>query len=153
MNNRHTRRGSAAVEFALGSGLFVALFTGTFGFGQTFFTYNKLETAVRNGARFGALYLYEADTPTVNSAPSSTFVTAVQNVTVYGHPNPPEGTLPVVRGLTPANVAVSVSFANGQPDCVRVHIRNFQIQALFRNWTANQKPTASFAFMGRFAPL
>jgi Flp pilus assembly protein TadG len=153
MTNRTRRRGSAAVEFAIGSGMFVALFAGTFGFGHTFYTYNKLESAVRNGARYGALLVYESDAATTDSAPSSDFVTAVQNVTVYGNPNPPAGSVPVVAGLTTANVGVSVTFASSQPDTVRVHIRNFQIDSLFRNWTANRKPIASFVFMGRFAPL
>jgi Flp pilus assembly protein TadG len=153
MTRRKSRRGTAVVEFALGSGIFVALFAGTFGFGHTFYTYNKLETAVRNGARYGALLVYESNATTTDSAPSSDFVTAVQNVTAFGDPNPPSGTAPVVSGLTASNVAVTVTFANGQPDTVRVHIRNYQVRSLFRNWTANRKPVASFGFMGRFAPL
>jgi len=151
--NRHLRRGSAAVEFALGSSVFVALFAGAFGFGNTFYAYNKLESAVRNGARYGALLVYSGEVATTNSSPASAFVTAVQNVTVYGTPNPPTGTAAVASGLTPDKVAVTVTFANGQPDQVRVAIRNYQVQSLFRNWTANQKPVASFTFMGRFAPL
>jgi hypothetical protein len=130
----------------------VDLFTGTFAFGYTFYTYNKLETAVRNGCRYGALLVYSSSAPTVDSVPSSAFVTAVQNVTVYGHPDPPEGTPAVVTGLTPAHVAVNVTFANGQPDTVRVDIRNYQIHSLFLNWTATQKPVATFVFMGRYAP-
>lgn len=153
MNNLGSRRGSAAVEFALGSGMFVALLAGTFGFGHTFYTYNKLETAVRNGARYGALLVYKSNAATTDSSPSSSFVTAVQNVTVYGDPNPPAGSVAVVPRLTPANVAVTVTFANSQPDTVRVHIRNYEIDSLFRNWTANKKPVSSFLFMGRFAPL
>ena len=151
--SRKLRRGSAAVEFALGSGLFAALFSGAFGFGNTFYAYNKLESAVRNGARYGALLVYSGNAATTNSSPSSAFVTAVQNVTVYGKPNPPTGSTAVAPGLIPANVAVSVTFANGQPDQVKVAIRNYQVSSLFRNWTANDKPVASFTFMGRFAPL
>ena len=153
MNRRESRRGSAAVEFALGSSMFVALFAGTFGFGQMFYTYNKLESAVRNGARYGALLVYRSNAATTDSAPTSDFVTAVRNVTVYGNPTPPPGSVAVVPGLRTTNVGVSVTFANSQPDAVRVHITGFQINALFRNWTANRKPIASFAFMGRFAPL
>ena len=152
MRKRKAQCGSAIVEFALGFGVFVALFAGTFGFGHTFYTYNKLETAVRNGSRYGALLVYSSNAATVDSSPSSAFVTAVQNVTVYGNPNPPLGT-PLVPGLTANNVGVNVTFANGQPDTVRVHILGFQIRSVFLNWTANRKPVASFSFMGRFAPL
>ena len=43
------------VEFALGSSLLVAAFTGTFQFGYTFYVYNNIETAVNNGAKYAAL--------------------------------------------------------------------------------------------------
>jgi Flp pilus assembly protein TadG len=153
MRPRLLRKGTAALEFAIGSGVFVALFTGTFGFGYTFYTYNKLETATRNGSRYGGLLVYDQNVQTVNSVPSSSFVTAVKNVTVYGTDNPGEGAVPVVGGLTTANVAVDVLFANGEPDTVTVSIRDYQVRALFQTWTANQKPRSTFRFMGRFAPL
>src|SRR5262245_5957235 len=105
MTRRKAQTGSAVLEFALGSSICIALFTGTFSFGYAFYGYNKLETAVRNGARYGALLVYSSNAPTVDSAPSSAFATAVQNVTVYGNPSPGEGAAAVVPGLTPANVA------------------------------------------------
>src|SRR5258708_37326780 len=50
-NRRKNRRGSAVLEFALGSGILMAAFSGTYPFGYTFLQYNNLENAVTRGAR------------------------------------------------------------------------------------------------------
>ena len=88
------RRGNAILEFAIGSGILVAVFTGTFQFGFTFLQYNNLQNAVARGARYASLVPY--DSPT--TVPSAAFQTAVQNMVLYGSPT--AGTTPVLAGLT-----------------------------------------------------
>jgi Flp pilus assembly protein TadG len=48
------RAGNILVEFALGSGILVMAFVGTFQFGYTFLQYNNLENAVARGARYAS---------------------------------------------------------------------------------------------------
>ena len=94
--------GNVLVEFAIGSGLLVAAFVGTFQFGYTFLQYNNMKNAVARGARYASLILY--DSP--NDTPSNSFQSAVQNMVVYGTTT--AGTTPVVPGLTAGNVSVTV---------------------------------------------
>lgn len=151
--NRRRQDGNAVVEFAIGSSMFLAIFVATFQYGFTFFVYNDLLSAVRAGARYGSMAVYDAAVPTVGSVPTSDFVTAVKNVTVYGHPEgAASGAQPVVDGLTPSQVRVDVSFAAGLPHLVTVSIQGYQVNAVFGKWTANNKPSATFAFTGRYGP-
>jgi len=76
-----SRKGTAMLEFALGTLILVPVFAGTFQFGYTFFVYNNLDTAVRGGARYASLRSYDSAT----STPSSAFSTAVKNMVVYGN--------------------------------------------------------------------
>ena len=69
------RAGNIMLEFAIGSSLLVAAFAGTFQFGYTFYAYNKLATAVNDGARYAALRPYNSTTTT----PKADFLLAVQN--------------------------------------------------------------------------
>src|SRR3954468_21872448 len=88
------RSGNAMVEFALGSGILVMAFVGTFQFGYTFLQYNNLENAVARGARYASLIPYDSTT----TSPSGTFSTAVKNMVVYGTST--AGTSPALPGLT-----------------------------------------------------
>jgi Flp pilus assembly protein TadG len=92
------RRGTAMLEFAIGSGVLIAAFTGTFQFGYTFLQYNNLENAVVRGARYASVKSYDSAT----STPSDAFKTAVKNMVVYGSPT--AGTTPVLPGLTVDNL-------------------------------------------------
>ena len=76
------RRGSAFVEFAVGSGVLMAVFSGTFEMGYSFIQYNRLETAVEEGARYGSLVPYDSATQT----PSASYLSAVRNMVLYGSP-------------------------------------------------------------------
>src|ERR1043166_7129464 len=87
-------RGNAILGVAIGSGVLVAVFVGTFQFGFTFLQYNNLENAVARGARYASLVPYDSAT----TAPSVAFQTAVQNMVLYGSPT--AGTSPVLTGLT-----------------------------------------------------
>lgn len=151
--SRNQQRGSAILEFAIAASVFVALFTGTFQYGYSFYVYNNLETAVRAAARYGALRSYPVFGPTTNNAPSSAFVTDLQNIVVWGNPGGQvSGTYKVVRDIQTSHVRVDVAFANNVPSTVTVSIHNFTINSIFGTWTLNQKPSATFTFMSLYQP-
>ena len=139
-------RGNAMVEFALSFGLMFPIFAGVFQFGYSFYIYNQLETAVRSAARYAASRTY--DSP--NSTPSSAYTNAVRNLVVYG--NPAGGTMPTVPGLTAEKVQVTVNFASGVPDNVRVNINGYTIQNFFGPMRLTGKPATTFPFIGRWDP-
>ena len=150
---RHQQRGHALLEFAIGSSLFVALFTGAYQFGYTFHAYESLLSGVRAGARFGAMAVYPLSGQTIDSQPASSFTTAVRNVTVYGDPaGAVNGAKPIVGGLTTNHVLVTVQYRNSIPSTVTVAINGFQLEAIFGSWAANRKPRATFTYLGRYDP-
>ncbi len=150
------------LEFAIGATVLVALFTGTFQYGYSFYVYNNLLTAVRAGARYGSIARYTslsgfsmASPPTAGyNAPSGTdqsgYVTAIQNVVLYG--DPAGGTTPVAPGLTAANVFVDVTFVNGGPDKLWVRINGYTLNAIFGNFTMIDKPACTLVYQGAFTP-
>lgn len=151
--NPRRRSGHALVEFAIGASLFATLMTGAFQVGYKLYVYENLLSAVRAGARYGAISPYTAGVATVDSSPASTFTTRVRNVTVYGNPvGAANGAAPVVPGLQPQHVLVNVAFQNAMPATVTVTIHQFALDAIFGSWTANQKPAATFTYMGRYDP-
>jgi len=156
MKNRHRRSrsqcGSVLIEFAIGASVFVFLFTGTFQFGYSFYVYNNIANAVRAGARYGALSNYPLIGATVDNSPSSAFVTAVQNVTVYGKPNPAAGDPTVAPGLTTSNVIVNMAFDSYGPNGVSVKINNFTINSVFGTWPLAGKPISTFTYTGHWSP-
>jgi len=140
-------RGSALVEFAIGSGLLVAAFAGTFEFGYTFLEYNNLENAVARGARYASMIPYDS----ASTTPTSTFKTAVQNMVLYGSPT--AGTSPVLPGLATSNVNFTVAFTNGVPSSVTVSITGYSINSLFANTTLTNKPQVTCIYMGIWEPV
>jgi Flp pilus assembly protein TadG len=146
IQRQRRRRGNAIVEFALGSGMLMAVFTGTFEFGYTFYVYNNLQTAVNNGAKYAALRPYE---PT-SATPEACFTTAVQNMVAYGDPSGTT-TTPVAPGLTPAKVALTVTFAKGVPSAMTVGITGYTLDAVVAKFTLNNKPQATYPYLGRYA--
>lgn len=141
------RRGNVMIEFAIGSGLLLAAFTGTFQFGYTFLQYNNLENAVARGARYASLVPY--DSATTN--PSVAFKTAVQNMVLYGTPT--AGVSPVLPGLTAANVNLTVTFTNKIPTLMTVSISNYTINSLFSKNTLKTKPQVAYAYQGVWSPI
>jgi Flp pilus assembly protein TadG len=146
LQNRKRVRGNALIEFALSFAFLLTVLTGVFQFGYAFYQYNYLESAVQAGARYGSLRVYDSST----STPSAAYLTAVRNMVVYSDPT--GGALPVVRGLTPAKVAVTITFERNVPRQVTVAILNYQIDAIFAAMTLNNKPKAAFPYLGRYAP-
>jgi Flp pilus assembly protein TadG len=146
-SQRGTRnqRGNAMVEFAIGAGILVTVFTGVFEFGYAFYVYNNLVAAVDNGARYAAYRTYDSSTIT----PSSAFNTAVQNMVVYGQPS--TGTKTVAPGLTTGNVVLTPIFTNSVPTGMQVSLSGYSLNAVFKTFTLN-KPVVTYPFLGVYAP-
>ncbi|MEO8026950.1 MAG: TadE/TadG family type IV pilus assembly protein [Bryobacteraceae bacterium] len=140
------RSGNAMMEFAIGAGVLVAAFTGTFQFGYTFYQYNSLSNGVNQGARYAAMRVY--DSP--NSTPSQGFLTAVKNMVVYG--DPAGGATPILPGLTTAHVNVVPTFTNNVPTLITVSINGYQLDAAVKTITFINKPRASFVYQGFYSP-
>jgi Flp pilus assembly protein TadG len=145
--SRGKRNGSVLVEFTLSATFLVALFLGVWEFGYSFYIYSELEQSVRAGARYASLRTYNS----ANSTPTADFLTAVQNVVVYGDPAPPAGATPVAPGLTTSNVSLTVTFTS-VPTTMNVAITGYTLPTYFGNQTLTGKPTTSFPFVGVFGP-
>lgn len=143
----HCRRGSSVVEFALTFTFIFPLFAGTFEFGYAFYQYNKLVNAVRAGARYASVETYDSAT----STPSTTYAARVENMVVYGNPDPPAGAAPVVPNLSPQNVNVIVTFVQSVPRYVQVQITGYRLDAAFGFIRLNL-PACTFPYAGRYAP-
>jgi Flp pilus assembly protein TadG len=116
---RGNRRGNAMLEFALSSAVLIPMMAATFQFGLAFYQYNKLQSAVREGARYAALRTYDS----ASATPSAAFSSAVANMVVYG--SPAGGTTPVVTGVQTSNVNIGVAMVNGVPSTMTVWIDSF----------------------------
>jgi Flp pilus assembly protein TadG len=137
------------IEFTLSMLVLAPLFLGSWAFGYTFFQYAQLENAVRAGARYASSLNYDSNSTT----PSSSFLTAVQKMTVYGDPNANTGTTtPVITGLTTSNVALTVTFTNGAPSSVTVNVTGFQVNTYIGKVTLNGKPYVWFPYVGYWTP-
>ena len=143
---RRERRGNALVEFALSFGLLFAVFAGVFQFGYMYYVYNTLESAVRGGARYASVRVYDSAT----SSPSAAYLTAVRNMVVYGNPSGSGQAL--APGLTPEKVSVTVAMEKNVPARITVAVSNYTVSAVVRSFTLADKPRVTFPFTGRFAP-
>lgn len=155
-SKRHwgSRTGSAMIEFALGSGILVTVFTSAFQYGYIFYQYNALENAVANAAHYAALRPYN----TQCSTPSDAYNNAVKNMVVYGDPTG-TNTTSVIPNLATTNVTVTITPTQTTcptiawaPSTVNVKITNFTINAVFGSYTANNKPSVTYAYQGIFSP-
>ena len=141
------RDGNAMLEFALGSGVLAAAFTGTFQFGYTFLQYNNLENAVARGARYASLAPYDSTSTT----PSAAFQTAVRNMVLYGQPT--AGATPVLPRLTPENIQLTVIFNNGIPSAMSVSVTGYSLDTVFTVTTFTMKPQVTYAYQGIWTPI
>jgi Flp pilus assembly protein TadG len=148
------KRGSAMLEFALSATVLTGLLVGVFQIGYTFYAYNVLEHAVRGGAQYASLQPYDSTSKT----PGTAFLTAVQNMVVYGDPNPQAGAAPRLNGLTTSNVQVTVSGrpAGGTlaaPVSMTVSISGYRIDSVFSTTTLTGRPRVTFPYTGIPVPL
>jgi Flp pilus assembly protein TadG len=144
------RNGNVMIEFALGSGILLAAFTGTFQFGYTFLQYNNLQNAVTRGARFASLAPYDSLTSTASTA----FKTKVKNMVLYGSTT--AGTTPVLPGLTAANVNFDGAFFDPTlkiPTKMTVSITGYTINSIFASNTLTNKPQVTYAYQGIWSPI
>jgi Flp pilus assembly protein TadG len=144
---KRNRSGMVIVEFAMGAGVLLAAFFGTFEIGYSSIQYDKLEMAVAEGARYASIVPYDSATAT----PSAAFLSAVQNMVLYGSPT--AGTSPVLTGLTTGKVNLTVTFANGVPSSMQVSISGYTINALFGTYTLTGKPQVTYPYQGVWAPV
>jgi Flp pilus assembly protein TadG len=144
LRRRKGTRGNAVVELALLLPVLTGLFLGTWFFGYSYYLYAELEQAVRAGARFASLRVYDAADP-------SGYQSAVQNFVVYG--DPAGGTQAIVPGLLPAQVTVTRSPAAGAPASVTVSIDGYQLSGPSGAITLRGKPSLQFPFLGNYVPL
>ena len=138
------RKGSALVECALSAAVMLPLLSGMFEIGYGMYSYNRLQNAVRAGARYASLRSYDSTT----NSPTASFMTAVRNVVVYG--NPEGGTTPIVSGLNSEHVQLNVAMNGTMPSKMTVSVSGFTIRTVFANLPLNQKPKATFAYGGRY---
>jgi Flp pilus assembly protein TadG len=132
-------RGNAVIEFALGLSVLALLFTGIFQFGWSFYQYNRVQTLVSNAAVLAARLDFDADQPAL-------YTTAIKNAVVYGSPG--GGTIPIVSGLSTANVNVNVNPSGGMPTDVTITVRSFTIDAVFARYNMTNKPRVTSVYMG-----
>lgn len=134
---RRTRqRGHAMLELALSAGVMVACLGGTFQFGYTFYVYNRLVTAIGNGAR------YAATLPTTDSK------LAIQNMVVFGDSLPTPQAIPVAPNLKPEQVRVEwIGDDPAHPQSVRVSLANYKVDALLSTFDFTGRPMAEFPYV------
>jgi Flp pilus assembly protein TadG len=145
---KKNQRGHAILELAVSAGMMISCLAGTFQFGYVFYVYNQLVTAVGNGGRYAAQRTYrsasEADLEKARSA--------IRNMVVYGDSRPTDLT-PAVVNLRPEYVDVDwVKDSTGAPTAVRVAIKGYSVNAVFRIVTLDGRPGVEFPFVGRYAP-
>jgi len=126
------RRGTALIEFAGSLVLISTLFTGVFQLGQSFYTYNRLVNAVRQGARFASLQ--------PETAASSGIV---QKLIVYGETTPAPTASPLIAGLSERNVQVIIADRKAT-----VVIRDFILSGMFYSPKLDGKPSVTFPITG-----
>ncbi len=135
-----SRRGNAAIEFALAFGLLWLLLTGVFRLGYSMYLYHRLLGAVSEAARYASRVTFDAN---------HSFVPTVRNLAVYGQPS--QGTAPVVPGLALNNIAVTwTTDAAGMPLTITVAVSGYTADALFQTFTWTGKPSATVRFSGRW---
>jgi hypothetical protein len=136
-------RGHAMLELAVSAAVMIAFVSATFQFGYTFYVYNQLLSAVGNGGRYAAMRTY-GDVDGTNRA--------IRNMVVYGDSQPVEGAQPAVANLKPEQVDVQWTMNEaGAPAYVRVSIREFTVNAVFKSFTLSGRPSVEFPSVGRVA--
>ena len=118
--SRKNERGAALIEFTIVAAIFFTTMFAVLEFGRLLWTHNALRDAARRGARYSAVRKNDA-----------AGIAAVKNMVVYGDPNAnPATAIPVVAGLTTANVQVDYANWNGIQLSARtsVSIINYQYQ-------------------------
>ncbi|MDP9114505.1 MAG: pilus assembly protein [Acidobacteriota bacterium] len=142
-------RGHAMLELAVSAGVMVSCLVGTFQFGYTFYAYNQLVTAVGDAARYAAQRTYRAATDRDIERGNA----AIRNMVVYGDPQAAPGSSPLLPNLKTAHVEVRWELAgDGTPLNVNVSIKGYTMDAIYRSYTFDGRPSVQFPYVGKFAP-
>ena len=136
--------GSVMVEFALSVALLVPFSLSIFQLGDAFYNYNKLQTAVRAGARYASIRSYNSSSGT----PSAAFLLAVRNVVVYG--DPAGGTRPVINGIAPQDVDLTVTMNGATPATMEVRVGQLTVNTILGTLQLQKKPLAVYPYGGRY---
>ncbi len=144
------RAGSAMVELGLALSLLMLGLAGTWQFGYSFYAYNTLQSAIRNGARYASLTEYDG-----GSSNGTAFATRVKNVVVYGKPSPGVDDKPVLSGLTTSAIQVIAQRdTSGVPSRVTVQVQSFSLSTglsgRFGGFRLQGKPSCTFDYVGRY---
>ena len=146
---RPPESGHAMLELAVCAAVMVSFLAGTFQFGYTFYIYNQLVTAVGNGGRYAAQRTFRAGTPWDIERGNA----AIRNMVVYGDSQPVADAAPVVPNLKPEQVEVQwVTAGQGAPKAIDVFIHRYTLNAVFRAFTFEGRPSVEFPYVGRYAP-
>jgi Flp pilus assembly protein TadG len=140
---RHQRnksqKGTAILEFAISWSVLIALLTGVYQFGYTFYIYNQLMASVSNAAELGSKMDYDTQQ-------ASTYSDKLKNMVVYGDTT--AQTNPIVRGLATSHVNVNVTLVNSIPQDLTITITGYSVDAVFTTFTFTGKPRATAAYLG-----
>jgi TadE-like protein len=146
---RPPESGHAMLELAVCAAVMVSFLAGTFQFGYTFYIYNQLVTAVGNGGRYAAQRTFRAGTPWDIERGNA----AIRNMVVYGDSQPVADAAPVVPNLKPEQVEVQwVTAGQGAPKAIDIFIHGYTLNAVFRAFTFEGRPSVEFPYVGRYAP-
>ncbi|HEY2016146.1 MAG TPA: TadE/TadG family type IV pilus assembly protein [Bryobacteraceae bacterium] len=137
-----SRRGNAAIEFALSFMLLWGTATGAFRYGYPIYVYQSLLSAVSAAARFSS----RADFDT-----GQTFVAGVKNMAVYG--SPAGGTAALVPGLTTGSIGVTwTTDSKGAPQAITVAVSSYSVNTMFQTFTFSGKPSVTVRYAGVYKP-
>src|SRR5262249_39838534 len=104
-------------------------------------------SAVRGGGGDASMQFYDSGT----STPSTAFSTGVKKMGVYGNS---AGTgNPVAPGLTTDDVQGLAVMKGAIPSSITVQVTGYSVDAVFRTFTFNGKPSTTFAYTGTAAPV
>jgi len=109
-NMKTEEKGNTIIEFAIVATVFFMMLVGIAAAGHLFYTHNALVEATRRGARYGVLQCKDGQSGCPNS---STTITRIKNVVVYGTDAPAAGATSLISGLQPSNVIVEYSPSPG----------------------------------------
>ncbi len=70
-------------------------------------------------------------------------------MTVYGHPNPPDGATPLVPGLAVDNVTVAEEKNGAMPTRATVRVNGFVVDVFFTSVSMAGKPSCRFDYAGQ----
>jgi hypothetical protein len=151
--NSGSRRGSAVIEWAIASLVFVPLLLGTVQSGYKYFVYDLLSGEVRDAARYTSRRTFRC----ADAASIAKYKTAVSNMARYGNP---QGTGELLEpGLSADQIKVEIKDRNGvdagpsnAPAYVVVSTAGFAIDALHKKIVFEGKPILQFPYLGHYAP-